>query len=127
MDNPLLYALVGFLACFLGTIPSGLINLSVVKSTVDYDRCSGLGIAFAASLIEIIQALIAISFGMLIGTFLDSNVPFKFFLASVFIFLAAFSFTRKPEPTLQKEADKPSSFFRNGFKISALNPQAVPF
>jgi len=127
VDNPLLYALVGFLACFLGTIPFGPINLSVVKTTVDYDRRSGLTIAFAASLIEILQALIAISFGMLISTFLDSNLLFKFFLAFVFIVLAGFIFTRKPKPTLQREADRPSSFFRNGLIISALNPQAVPF
>ena len=127
MDNPFIYLFVGFLACLLGTIPFGPINLAVVKTTVDYDRRSGIEVAFAASLIEILQALIAISFGMLISSFLDANVFIKFFLAFVFIALAAYIFTRKPKPTLEKSEDRPSSFFRNGLLIAGLNPQAVPF
>lgn len=122
-----MYLFVGFLACLLGTIPFGPINLAVVKTTLDYDRRSGIEIAFAASLIEILQALIAISFGMLISSFLDANVFIKFFLAFVFIALAVYIFTRKPKPTLEDSADRPSSFFRNGLLIAGLNPQAVPF
>lgn len=127
MGNPFLYFLVGFLACLLGTIPFGPINLAVVKTTVDYDRTSGIEIAFAASLIEMLQALIAICFGMLISSFLDANVAIKFALAFIFIALAIFIFTRKPTPTLEKRESKPVSFFRNGLIIAGLNPQAVPF
>ncbi len=111
----------------LGTIPFGPINLVVVKTTVDYDRRSGIEIAFAASLIEILQALIAISFGMLISNFLDANVFVTFFLAFAFIALAIFIFTRKPTPTLEIEKNRPASFFRSGLLIAGLNPQAVPF
>lgn len=127
MDSPFLYLLVGFLACLLGTIPFGPINLAVVKTTVDYDRRSGIEIAFAASIIEMLQALIAISFGMLISSFLDANVIIKFFLAFVFIALAVFIFTRKPKPKLAADSSRPTSFFRNGLIIAGLNPQAVPF
>ncbi len=127
MDSAFLYLLVGFLACFIGTIPFGPINLAVVKTTVDYDRRSGSEIALAASLVEMLQALIAICFGMLISSYLDSNVVIKFFLAFIFIALAIFIFTRKPKPTLQNDGDRPSSFFRNGLIIAGLNPQAVPF
>lgn len=129
MENPLLYLFVGFLACLLGTIPFGPINLAVVKITVDYDRRSGIEIALAASIVEMLQALIAICFGMLISSFLDANTFVKFFLAFVFIALAVFIFTRKPkpEPTLEKEPSRPVSFFRNGLIIAGLNPQAVPF
>lgn len=129
MENPFLYLLVGFLACLLGTIPFGPINLAVVKTTVDYDRRSGIEIAFAASIIEMLQALIAICFGALISSFLDANVFIKFFLAFIFIALAIFIFTRKPAPeqTLEKMKSRPVSFFRTGLIIAGLNPQAVPF
>lgn len=127
MDSSFLYLLVGFLACFIGTIPFGPINLAVVKTTVDYDRKSGIKIALAASLIEMLQALIAIFFGMLISSYLDSNVYIKFILAFIFITLAIVIFTRKPKPKLQNEQSKPASFFRNGLIIASLNPQAVPF
>jgi len=127
MENPFLYLAVGFLACLIGTIPFGPINLAVVKTTVDYDRSSGIEIALAASLVEIFQALIAISFGMLISSFLDANVSIKFLLAFIFIVLAVFIYTRKPKPTLEKEESRPKSFFRNGLIIAGLNPQAIPF
>ena len=129
MESPFLYLFVGFLACLLGTIPFGPINLAVVKTTVDYDRRSGIEIAYAASIIESLQALIAICFGALISSFLDANVSVKFFLAFIFIALAIFIFTRKPEPelTLKKQQSGPLSFFRKGLIIAGLNSQAVPF
>jgi len=127
MENPFLYLAVGFLACLIGTIPFGPINLTVVKTTVDYDRRSGIEVALAASLIEIFQALIAISFGMLISSFLDANVSIKFLLALIFTVLAVFIYTREPKPTLEIEESRPQSFFRNGLIIAGLNPQAVPF
>jgi len=127
MEDPFLYLFVGFLACLIGTIPFGPINLAVVKTTIDYDRRSGIEIAFAASIIEMLQALIAICFGIVISSFLDANVFVKFFLAFIFIGLAIFVFTRKPKPTLEKEQRRPASFFRNGLIIAGLNPQAVPF
>jgi threonine/homoserine/homoserine lactone efflux protein len=127
MESSFLYLFVGFLACLLGTIPFGPINLAVVKTTIDYDRHSGIGIAFAASIIESLQALIAICFGVLISSFLDENVFVKFFLAFIFMALAIFIFTRKPESTLGKRKSRPVSFFRNGLIISGLNPQVIPF
>ena len=129
MEDPFTYLFVGFLVCLLGTIPFGPINLLVAKTTLDYDRRSGIEVAFAASIIEILQALIAICFGMLISAFLEANVLIKFFLAFTFIGLAIFIFTRKPEPeaSLEKKQSRPLSFFRNGLIIAGLNPQAVPF
>ena len=80
MESSFLYLFVGFLACLLGTIPFGPINLAVVKTTIDYDRRSGIEIAFAASIIESPQALIATCFGALMSSFLDGNVSRCLFL-----------------------------------------------
>ena len=74
MDTPLLYFVVGLLACMLGTIPLGPINLTVVKTMVDHSAQWGTGIAIVASQIEILEALIAIWFGMVISRFLESNL-----------------------------------------------------
>lgn len=35
MDNPFVYFSVGFVVSFLGTIPFGQINLTIVKTTLD--------------------------------------------------------------------------------------------
>ncbi len=127
MDNPFLYLLVGFAACFIGTIPFGPINLTVVKTAVDFDTKRGLQVALAASIIEVFEALIAILFGMLISDFLDSNLFIKLTIAVVFIGLAIVVFTRKTKPSLNEEKQQQQSFFKKGLLIASLNPQAIPF
>lgn len=67
MDGPLIYFLVALVSALLGTIPFGPINLAVVKTTVDRNATRGIEMAVAASLVEIVEALIAISFGMVIS------------------------------------------------------------
>jgi len=127
VDSVFLYLLVGFLACLVGTIPFGPINLTVVKTTVDYNAKRGFEVALAASIIEVFEALIAICFGMLISNFLETNSIIKLVIALVFIGLAVLVFTRKSKPSLSAESDKQQSFFKKGLLIAGLNPQAVPF
>lgn len=131
MSGPITYLLVALLACFLGTIPFGPINLTVVKTTVDYDKHGGLQVALAASFVEIVQALIAIWFGMVISRFLESNVLFKLVVAAAFIVLALIVFLQKPKPGLssvrEQTGEEKQLLFRRGLLIAALNPQAIPF
>lgn len=114
-------------ACFIGTIPFGPINLTVVKTTVDYDRRRGTELALAASIVEIFEALVAILFGMVISSFLESNLVIKLVIALVFIGLSLFVFTRKSDPSLEAKNNEQQSFFRKGLLIAAVNPQAIPF
>ena len=50
MEGPPIYFVVGLIACFIGTIPFGPINLTVVKTTVDYNQARGTEVALAASI-----------------------------------------------------------------------------
>ena len=104
MEDPFLYLFAGFLVRFLGIIPFGPINLAVVKTIIDYDRRNGIEIAFAASIIETQQVLIAICFSMLISSSLDVNFLFEFVLVFIFIVLAIFIFTR-PASFFSKRLD----------------------
>jgi threonine/homoserine/homoserine lactone efflux protein len=127
MASAVLYFLVGLATCFVGTLPFGPINLTVVKTTVDHDRRRGTEVALAASLVEILEALVAIYFGLLIGSYLESNWLFSLIIALIFIGLAVFVVTRKSRPSLQDQGQEPQSFFRKGLLIAALNPQTLPF
>jgi len=127
MDTPLLYFFVGFVACLLGTIPFGPINLTVVKTTVDHDARRGTEIAIAASLIEILEAFIAIWFGMVISSFLESNLAIKLGIGLLFVILAVVVATRESKPAMVDKPPGQESFFKKGLLIAALNPQAVPF
>lgn len=127
MDSPLLYFLVAMAASFIGTIPFGPINLTVVKTTVDHNQLRGIEVAFAASFVEIFEALVAIWFGLVVSAFLESNLFFRLFIATAFIGLAVLLFLRKTDPSLQEKNGVPQSFIKRGLLIAALNPQAMPF
>ena len=129
MENPAFYFVVAMTACFLGSVPVGPINLVVVKTTVDYSPRAGLEVAVAASVVEILQAAVAIFFGMFISDLLQSNLYIKLGIAAAFILLAVVLFLRKTNPQFQEEGDEERrrSFFRRGLLVAVLNPQAVPF
>lgn len=124
--DPFLHLVIGLLACFIGTIPFGPINLTVVKTTVDKNARQGMKVALAASFVELFHSLIAIVFGMAISDFLTGSRGVNFFLAALFVTLALVIWRRKPKPELHNDNSKDSSF-KNGFLIAFLNPQAIPF
>lgn len=125
--DPFLHFFVGLLACFIGTIPFGPINLTVVKTTVERSRRQGMEVAAAASIVEVMQASIAIFFGMMISDFLESNVYIKLGLAALFIVLGIIVLLRKSNPSLEANGEPEQSSFKRGLLIAALNPQAAPF
>lgn len=84
-------------------------------------------IALAVALIKIVQVLLALSFGMTISSFLDSNRLVKRSLAAIFLVLAVVVYTRKADPDVSTSPAAPRSFLFQGFWLAALNPQAVPF
>ncbi|MFK7864569.1 MAG: LysE family translocator [Pseudohongiellaceae bacterium] len=127
MDNPAVYFGVGLIACFIGTIPFGPINLTVVKTAVDYDARRGTQIALAASFVEVGMALIAICFGFVISAFLETNTIVKLIIAAAFIILSVVIFTKKSNPKLEAEKNEQQSFFKKGLLIASVNPQVVPF
>lgn len=129
MNNPALYVAVGAFSCFLGTIPFGPINLTVVKTAIDYNKARGTEVALAASIVEVGMALIAICFGFVISAFLEANAFVQFLIALVFIILAVLIFNRESKASLDSTSRdvENKSMFASGFLIAALNPQAIPF
>ncbi len=125
--NLLSYFLIGTVVCFAGTLPFGPINLAVVKITVDKNYLRGLEVALAASVVEVFQALIALSFGMVVSTYLETNTILRLLIASAFIILGIVVWKHKPGEA-KKASDEPvGAELKTGFLIAALNPQAIPF
>ena len=111
--------LIGVFASFLGTILLGPINLAVIKTTVDQHARAGFGFAIAASLIEILQAVLALCFGAFTSSFRQAYPAFEMLLASVLIPLGAAFWLRRP--AIPTESDNVSG----GSSFALLNPQAV--
>lgn len=120
--------LVGWLASFLGTLPFGPINLSVVSRTVKESLRAGLWFAFAAAIIEIFQSFIALHCSAFISQYLESSPWVKWTTATLFILIGLFFILKKEKEKIisEKPAKKDNNFLAGVF-ISILNFQAIPF
>ncbi len=118
---------IGWLASFLGTLPFGPINLSVVSRTVKDSLRAGLWFALAAALVEIAQSFIALHCSALINQYLDT--PWiKWATAGLFILLGLVFMLRREK--IQEEEDmgkRKDNNFLAGIIISVINFQAIPF
>ena len=116
---------IGWIASFLGTLPFGPINLSVVDTTLRKNLQAAMWLAFAAALVEILQSFVALHCSMWISDAVQSSPVLKILAFVLFIGLGLAFFFKK---NLQKvdKAQKGGNFLR-GLIISLLNPQAIPF
>ena len=124
--SPFAAFMAGLIASFLGTLPFGPINLSVVNTTIKKSFQAGLWFALAAAIIEIGQSFVAIHCSMLIIDFLQSSPWFTLAIALLFIVLGI-AFLLKKNTQKVEEAPKKSNSFLRGLFISIINIQAIPF
>ena len=127
MSIPFEYFLIALVATFIGAIPFGAINLSVVNTTIKKSFAQGVHFSFATSLVEIAQAGIAIFFGLSIQRILNENSWIQIVVFSIFIALGVYNLVRKTHPKLGEKTKLKVPEFVKGFVISVANPQAVPF
>ncbi len=117
---------VAFFLSFIGTIPPGTLNLTIIQLGLNRRINIAWRMAIAAALIEYPYAWLAIEFQELItkSSIITSN--FKLLTGIVMILLGAFSLwsSRKPSKLSHRFQE---SGFRKGIVLGLLNPLAVPF
>ena len=124
--TPVLSFIIGLIASFLGALPFGPINLSVVDTTVRKSLQAGLWLALAAALVEILQSFVAVHCSMWISQAIQASPWVKIAAFILFIGLGLFFFFKKGIKK-EKEEQKSGGNFVRGMIISLLNPQAIPF
>lgn len=119
--------LIAFAATFLGTIPFGPINLSVVNITLKKTIQKGFQFSIGASLIEIAEVAVAIAFGSYIQNFLKNYTWIQLIVIALFLGIGIFYIFRKTRPTLESNPKYRVGDFYKGILIALANPQALPF
>ncbi|MTI41306.1 LysE family transporter [Fulvivirga lutimaris] len=119
---------IAFIFSFLGSIPPGSINISIIQLSVEGRMAAALRFALAAALIEYPYVIIAIEFeDWLTSTPVIMN-NIRLISAVVMLTLGAVNLKVYFRPTKNKTFEKlQSSGFRKGLIISILNPLAIPF
>jgi len=111
---------------FLGSIPPGTLNLTVIQLGIEKKMKIAWRFAIAAALIEYPYAWIAVAFE---GWLKSSPVilgNFKLISAAVLILLGGLNIWSSQRPTVFTRKFQESGF-RRGVILSILNPLAMPF
>ena len=122
----LLTFLLAFIWSFVGSIPPGTLNLSILQLAINQQLKVAMRFAVAASLIEYPYAWLAVSFEELITQSPVVVENFKLITATVMITMGILTLISSRKPTSFSRKFE-SSGFRRGIILSILNPLALPY
>jgi threonine/homoserine/homoserine lactone efflux protein len=118
--------LIGFLISFIGSIPPGTLNLSVLQLGLEGKIKTALRFALAVAIIEYPYAWI----GVVFEDWITSNPAvvenFRLITAIMMTSLGILSLLRVRKPSINPSKFSESGF-RRGIVLSILNPMAIPF
>jgi threonine/homoserine/homoserine lactone efflux protein len=116
--------LIAFTISFLGSIPVGVLNLTIVDIGLRKSFKQVLLFAAASALIEYGQGFIALKFSSLF----EANQNLEFYIdliATPVFFILGIIYLRKHGKPQKKE--ETISDFKKGLLLSIVNPLAIPF
>ncbi len=120
--------LIAFFFSFIGSIPPGSLNLSVIQLSLDNRLMAAIRFSIAAAVIEFPYAFVAVKFeGLITSSPLVLN-NFKLIAAVVMLLLGVINLATYSKDSSSKTLEKlKKSGFRKGVVLSILNPLAIPF
>jgi len=128
MSDPLIHLLLGIAVSFAGSLPPGVISLTVMDTAVRKSFRDSVIVAGAASFIEFFQSFVAVLFSKLFMKNEMVSVFIQYGAAPLFLVLGIFFLTkdrlfRKKESTQRHAATNVAL----GFMVGGLNVFVIPF
>ncbi|MBA4055950.1 MAG: hypothetical protein C0490_14645, partial [Marivirga sp.] len=117
---------VSFFFSFIGTIPPGTLNLTILQLGLENKITVAWRFALAAALMEYPYAWLAVTFEKIITSSPVITENIQLIAAIVMVVLGAFNLWSAGKPTATKSKFN-NSGFRRGVLLSILNPLALPF
>ena len=117
---------VAFLFSFIGTIPPGTLNLTVIQLGLNHRINAAWRMALAAALIEYPYAWIAVEFQDFLSQSLEFRHNFHLVSAIVMVALGVINLWASAQQSTFLQRFEASGF-RKGIVLSLLNPLAIPF
>ncbi len=118
--------LLGFIFSFIGSIPPGTLNITVMQLGLDKKTGIALRFALAVSIIEYPYAWIGVQFEYWISSSPLIVENFQLIAAVVMTALGIFNLLPSKPPTGFAKRFSESGF-RRGIALSMLNPMAIPY
>ena len=125
------YFIIGMVISFLGTVPFGPINLSVIDTSFEKGFRAGFIMAIAAAIIEIFQSSTAFFFGRILTKYIEDSIVFRLVVIAVLIGFGLYfllkSYKKRTTKKRKSWFKKELSPLSKGFLVAILNPQAMPY
>ena len=122
--------IIGFVLSFVGSMPLGLINVTVAETSIKRGLKVALRVAAGAAMVEFFQAFLILRFSWLLVESPGLERWFHYFALVLFFFLAFYYFfIAKPVTSIApKDVDsfKVHPFWK-GAGVSSLNFMVVPY
>ncbi|MCR9286061.1 MAG: LysE family translocator [Bacteroidetes bacterium] len=126
----LIHFSLGFILSFIGSLPLGIINMTVAETAIKKGFKAGLMIAIGASFVELIQAFIALKFTWIfvenpaVESALDIIALIVFWGLGLYYFFIAQP--AQPKGNKEEENSKMSGFLK-GMAVSSVNVLVFPY
>lgn len=121
------YFLVAAGLSFVGSIPIGLITLTIVQKTLKKGWKSGIMIALGASVMEFIYTLTAVTFTSYFSENFETLGYIQLVIAILFLVIGTYYVSKKGTVAIAHSKNySPRDFFK-GFYIGLLNMLLLPY
>lgn len=121
----LIYFAVGILVTFVGAIPLGTVNISVINTTLKADARNAMKIAFAAGIAEIIISFYALHCSVVVSSFIDMNQWIQIMIAIILFLIGGILFFKKQKEAREKKFK--TSKYLTGLFLGLLNPPVLVY
>lgn len=123
----ILYLIVGVFATIISALPLGAVNISVIQTTIKKGESEALKICYGAGFGEVLLALLALNFNMMIASFFQRNTWLQVTLILLFFIAGIYFLVKKPSKSDDRSHwyNMGKSKYLKGFILSLLNPPVM--
>lgn len=118
--------LLAFSVSYLGSIPPGVLNLTVIDISIRRTLQHAFYFSLAAALVEFVQGFIALQFSNYLSSHPSIEYGIQLFVIPVFLGLGIYYLLKKDPPPSDIHTDESNAFMK-GVLLSVVNPLAIPF
>ena len=121
------YFIISFIISALGSLPTGLITLTIMQRTLEAGKKAGYMLSFGATVMEYVYTYIAL-YGL---TFFQESVATNYYMqvfaTLVFFGFGAYNFFKESKPPVAPKNDYDYFDFGRGFIVATMNVLIIPF
>jgi len=125
--NIILYFFMALILSFMGSLPIGLITLTITQKTIEKGMRAGLLIALGASIMEFGYTFLALISLDLFTKNMEFGSYIKIMAITLFVALGIYYFFKKPSTKLKPNSTYDYFDFLRGFMVGLMNILIFPF